>query len=134
MLEIRNRKTLQSKIKVCKNEVKIGDCAYSLTKKHNTHHIDNTDALHITLHNAKETQPSTTFNNHRYTTNIHRPLHSHPSRHKSKHARHTYRHCLSAPCCKKAIIKYCAHTHCKSAAPKRTYLGTRVNPSSTKNK
>ena len=130
MLEIRNRKTLQSK--VCKNDVKIGDCAYSLTNKHNTHHIDNTDALHITLHNVKEThnlqQPPI------YHKHPHRPLHSHPSRHKSKHARHTYRHCLSAPCCKKAIIKYCAHTHRKSAAPKRTYLGTRVDPSPTKNK
>ena len=31
MLEIRNRKTLQSKIKVCKSDVKIGDCPHSLT-------------------------------------------------------------------------------------------------------
>ena len=30
MLEIQNRKTLQSKIKVCKSDVKIGDCAHSL--------------------------------------------------------------------------------------------------------
>ena len=31
MLEIRNRKTLRSKINVCKSDVKIGDCADSLT-------------------------------------------------------------------------------------------------------
>ena len=30
MLEIQTRKTLQSKIKVCKSDVKIGDCANSL--------------------------------------------------------------------------------------------------------
>ena len=30
MLEIRNRKTLQSKIKVFKSDVKIGDCVHSL--------------------------------------------------------------------------------------------------------
>ena len=30
MLEIRNRKTLQSKIKVCKSDVKIGDCTYTI--------------------------------------------------------------------------------------------------------
>ena len=28
---IRNKETLQSKIKVCKSDVKIGDCAHSLT-------------------------------------------------------------------------------------------------------
>ena len=31
----------------------------------------------------------------------HRPLHYHYSRHKSKHTRHTYKHCLSAPRCKR---------------------------------
>ena len=30
MLEIRNRKTIWSKIKVCKSDLKIGDCAHSL--------------------------------------------------------------------------------------------------------
>ena len=31
-----------------------------------------------------------------YHKNPHRPLHCHYSRHKNKHARHTYNHCLSA--------------------------------------
>ena len=31
MLEIRNRKTLQSKVNICKSDVKIGDYADSLT-------------------------------------------------------------------------------------------------------
>ena len=30
MLEIRNRETLQSKVNICKSDVKIGDCADSL--------------------------------------------------------------------------------------------------------
>ena len=30
MVEIRNRKTLQSKVNICKSDVKIGDCADSL--------------------------------------------------------------------------------------------------------
>ena len=37
MLEIRNRKTLQSKIMVCKSDVKIGDCAHSLSKYKQKH-------------------------------------------------------------------------------------------------
>ena len=32
MLEIRNRKTLQSKVNICKSDVKIGDYADSLNK------------------------------------------------------------------------------------------------------
>ena len=32
MLEIRNKKPLQSKMKICKSDVKIGDCAYILVK------------------------------------------------------------------------------------------------------
>ena len=39
MLEIRNRKTLQSKIKVCKSDIKIGDCAHSLIT-HKLKHLD----------------------------------------------------------------------------------------------
>ena len=38
----------------------------------------------------------TTFNNSRYTTNIPTDCHCHYSRHKSKHARHTYKYCLAA--------------------------------------
>ena len=33
MLEIRNRKTLQSKVNICKSDVKIGDYADSLLEK-----------------------------------------------------------------------------------------------------
>ena len=33
MLEIRNRKTLQSKVNICKSDVKIGDYADSLAWK-----------------------------------------------------------------------------------------------------
>ena len=32
MLEIRNRETLQSKVNICKSDVKIGDYADSLTE------------------------------------------------------------------------------------------------------
>ena len=35
MLEIRNRKTLQSKVNICKSDVKIGDYADSLTPDSN---------------------------------------------------------------------------------------------------
>ena len=31
MLEIRNRETLQSKVNICKSDVKVGDCADSLS-------------------------------------------------------------------------------------------------------
>ena len=37
MLEIRNRETLQSKVNICKSDVKIGDYADSLVL---THHCD----------------------------------------------------------------------------------------------
>ena len=35
MLEIRNRKTLQSKVNICKSDVKIGDYADSLVPEPN---------------------------------------------------------------------------------------------------
>ena len=35
MIEIQNRKTLQSKNNVCKRDLKIGDCAHSLSKNRN---------------------------------------------------------------------------------------------------
>ena len=42
MLEIRNRETLQSKVNICKSDVKIGDYADSLTKV-----LQYVDALHV---------------------------------------------------------------------------------------
>ena len=40
MLEIRNRKTLQSKVNICKSDVKIGDYADSLiTPVYDVHHV-----------------------------------------------------------------------------------------------
>ena len=43
MLEIRNRKTLQSKVNICKNDVKIGDYADSLSSALKCN--ENTDGL-----------------------------------------------------------------------------------------
>ena len=37
MLEIRNRETLQSKVNICKSDVKIGDYADSLVKQYRTY-------------------------------------------------------------------------------------------------
>ena len=55
MLEIRNRKTLRSKINVCKSDVKIGDCADSL--------IANSSSF-PSLHMASLFARSSTFINH----------------------------------------------------------------------
>ena len=56
-----------------------------------------------TIHNTSQRlKKSTTFNKLPiYHKHPHRPLHCHYSRHKSKHARHTYKHCLSAPLCRR---------------------------------
>ena len=42
MLEIRNRKTLQSKVNICKSDVKIGDYADSLSSGHMKYYVQRT--------------------------------------------------------------------------------------------
>ena len=47
-MEIRNRETLQSKVNICKSDVKIGDYADSLgTLKHNCYTMCDVNACHI---------------------------------------------------------------------------------------
>ena len=41
MLEIRNRKTLQSKVNICKSDVKIGDYADSLSQLTHRQNLEN---------------------------------------------------------------------------------------------
>ena len=50
MLEIRNRKILQSKVNICKSDVKIGDYADSLTQWLNTGYI----YIYIYLYSSRD--------------------------------------------------------------------------------
>ena len=91
-------------------------------KKHNTHHIHYTNTLHITTHNGlRNPQPSTTPDTPQ--TSLQTPSLS------LQQTCATYTQLLSlSTSLQETITKYCAHTHRKSAALKRTYPGTRVVP------
>ena len=58
MLEIRNRETLQSKVNICKSDVKIGDYADSLARSQiprtesKRHYIVQEDLYSTDLHNV----------------------------------------------------------------------------------
>ena len=59
----------------------------------------------------------------------HSPTGAPKLRFKMRNAFATYIQVLSlSTSLQETITKYCAHTHCKSAAPKRTYPGTRIVP------
>ena len=83
---------------------------------------------YTTHNNSQRLMKPTTFNNSRYTTNIPTdPCTVTTADIKQTCATYTQLLSLSTSL-QETITKYCAHTHHKSAALKRTYPGTRVVP------